>query len=153
MFDLDVSVCRSKQLNQPASQAVPPTKLAAIQSQMGGSSHKEEGSSGSSPRSEGKYRCSSSHESTRVNTLHDVDSPLPPEGQIAIANGSGAARKTQTWSTGSNWPANGPSTGHVGTLSKPPPGRDPKSRARSRDYLKQYVFMLVLGSFYQSCVL
>ncbi|KIP10330.1 hypothetical protein PHLGIDRAFT_28558 [Phlebiopsis gigantea 11061_1 CR5-6] len=110
MLEYALRVERSKQLNQPASQAVPPTKLAAIQSQMGGSSHKEEGSSGSSPRS---------------------------EGQISIPNGAGGARKTQTWSTGSNWPANGPTTGPVGTLSKPPPGRDPKSRARSRDYLKQ----------------
>ena len=30
-------------------------------------------------------------------------------------------------------------TGTVGTMGKPPPGRDPKSRARSRDYLKQFV--------------
>ena len=138
MFYPDVSVCRSKQLSLPASQAVPPTKLAAIQSQMGGSLHKEEGSSGSSPRSEGEHR-RASHESINVNTLYYEDSPLPPEGQIAIPNGSGPTKKTQTWSTGSNWPANGPAPGHVGTLSKPPPGRDQKSRARSRDYLKQYV--------------
>lgn len=29
--------------------------------------------------------------------------------------------------------------GTVGNMGKPPPGRDPKSRARSRDYLKQFV--------------
>lgn len=118
MLEYALRVERTKQLNQPASQAVPPTKLASIQSQMGGSSHKEEGSSGSSPRSE--------------------DSPLPPEGQISLPNGANAVRKTQTWSTGSNWPPqNGPPAGTMGTMGKPPPGRDPKSRARSRDYLKQ----------------
>jgi striatin 1/3/4 len=52
---LNILTChiRTKQLNQSSSQAVPPMKLAAIQSQMGGSSQKDEGSSGSSPRSEG----------------------------------------------------------------------------------------------------
>lgn len=63
---------------------------------------------------------------------------------MSMVNGSGPARKNQTWSTSSAaWPIpNGPSTGTIGTISalgKPPPGRDPKSRARSRDYLKQYV--------------
>lgn len=29
--------------------------------------------------------------------------------------------------------------GTLGNMGKPPPGRDPKSRARSRDYLKQFV--------------
>ena len=43
----------SKQLNQPQAQGVPPAKLAAIQSHMGGTSQKDEDSSGSSPRSEG----------------------------------------------------------------------------------------------------
>ncbi|KAI0698494.1 WD40-repeat-containing domain protein [Cytidiella melzeri] len=116
MLEYALRVERTKQLNQPSSQSVPPTKLAAIQSQMGESSQKDEGSSGSSPRSE--------------------DSPLPPEGHAAIANGP--ARKTQTWSTGTGWHVpTGPSTGTIGVLGKPPPGRDPKSRARSRDYLKQ----------------
>ncbi|KAI0818800.1 WD40-repeat-containing domain protein [Irpex lacteus] len=116
MLEYALRVERTKQLNQPPSQSVPPTKLAAIQSQMGGSSQKDEGSSGSSPRSE--------------------DSPLPPEGPNAVPNGP--ARKTQTWSTGTGWhQLNGPSAGQLGTMGKPPPGRDPKSRARSRDYLKQ----------------
>lgn len=69
VFNLDVSVSRTKQLNQPASQAVPPTKLAAIQSQMGGSSHKEEGSSGSSPRSEGMHLVEH-HTRPRASTCH-----------------------------------------------------------------------------------
>lgn len=68
-----------------------------------------------------------------------TDSPLPPEGPNAVPNGP--ARKTQTWSTGTGWhQLNGPSAGQLGTMGKPPPGRDPKSRARSRDYLKQYVY-------------
>lgn len=56
---LDVSSSSSKQLNQPASQSIPPSKLAAIQAQAATSSEKgdtgshKEGSSGSSPRSEG----------------------------------------------------------------------------------------------------
>lgn len=55
----DVSPASSKQLTQPSSQAVPPAKLATIQSQAGTAAQKEdtfshkEGSSGSSPRSEG----------------------------------------------------------------------------------------------------
>lgn len=56
----DVSLHSSKQLAQPASQAVPPTKLATLQAHLGEKkddaySHKE-GSSGSSPRSEGASR-------------------------------------------------------------------------------------------------
>lgn len=35
-----------------------------------------------------------------------------------------------------------PNTATVGSMGKPPPGRDPKSRARSRDFLKQYVLRL-----------
>lgn len=56
----DVSSASSKQLNQPSSQGVPPTKLATIQAQAGSAGQKEdafshkEGSSGSSPRSEGR---------------------------------------------------------------------------------------------------
>ncbi|KAH8102891.1 WD40-repeat-containing domain protein [Cristinia sonorae] len=121
MLEYALRVERSKQLTQAPS--VPPTKLATIQSQTGGTSGKEdafshkEGSSGSSPRSE--------------------DSPLPPDSRLSIANGSAppaGPTRTQTWS----WShANGPNAATVGTMGKPPPGRDPKSRARSRDYLKQ----------------
>ncbi|KAK7466860.1 1,2-dihydroxy-3-keto-5-methylthiopentene dioxygenase [Stygiomarasmius scandens] len=70
--------------------------------------HKVE-SSGSSPRSE--------------------DSPLPdsrlPNGLPSI----GISGRPMSWA-GLNW------AGGAG-FGKPPPGRDPKSRARSRDYLKQ----------------
>ncbi|KZV67957.1 WD40 repeat-like protein [Peniophora sp. CONT] len=51
------------------------------------------------------------------------DSPLPPQSNV----------KASTWgasNVGSSWSASS-------ALGKPPPGRDPKSRARSRDYLKQ----------------
>jgi len=37
-----------------------------------------------------------------------------------------------------NW-ASLPAGGTAAGLTKPPLGRDPKSRARSRDYLKQFV--------------
>lgn len=61
-FVLDVSYSRSKQLIQPAGQSIPPAKLASIQAQVATSSDKgdagshKEGSSGSSPRSEGASR-------------------------------------------------------------------------------------------------
>ncbi|TCD68234.1 hypothetical protein EIP91_011303 [Steccherinum ochraceum] len=123
MLEYALRVERSKQLTQAPS--VPPAKLATIQSQSGGTSGKDdayshkEGSSGSSPRSE--------------------DSPLPPDSRLSLPNGSApppGPTRTQTWST--TWgPSNGPNAGSVGTMGKPPPGRDPKSRARSRDYLKQ----------------
>ncbi|VDB86970.1 unnamed protein product [Peniophora sp. CBMAI 1063] len=51
------------------------------------------------------------------------DSPLPPQN-IVRASTWGAGGASSSWSASS-------------ALGKPPPGRDPKSRARSRDYLKQ----------------
>ncbi|KAH0830276.1 WD40-repeat-containing domain protein [Lanmaoa asiatica] len=87
----------------------PPSKLAALQQNAKDDtqSHKD-GSSGSSPRSE--------------------DSPLPSEklpNGVAPRVPSGAPPA----------PTSAPSAGAA--LSKVPTGRDPKSRARSRDYLKQ----------------
>jgi hypothetical protein len=64
---------------------------------------------------------------------HATDSPLPSE---RAPNGTSATRPPSWSGTNANWGAGPPSVGSVG---KPPPGRDPKSRARSRDYLKQYV--------------
>ncbi|KAJ7090211.1 WD40-repeat-containing domain protein [Mycena belliarum] len=122
MLEYALRMERSKQLAQPstASQSVPPAKLAAIQGLTSSTSqkddaqsHKEE-SSGSSPRSE--------------------DSPLP-DGRVNGVASIGPSGRPNSWG-GSNW-TNGPSTGTVAGLGKPPPGRDPKSRARSRDYLKQ----------------
>ncbi|KAJ7632250.1 WD40-repeat-containing domain protein [Roridomyces roridus] len=119
MLEYALRMERSKQLTQPApaSQSVPPAKLAAIQALTSSSSqkddvqsHKEE-SSGSSPRSE--------------------DSPLP-DARVNGAASIGPTGRPNSW----GW-TNGPSTGTVAGLGKPPPGRDPKSRARSRDYLKQ----------------
>lgn len=60
-FVFNVSSSSSKQLAQPAGQSIPPSKLAAIQAQAATSSEKgdtgshKEGSSGSSPRSEGTW--------------------------------------------------------------------------------------------------
>lgn len=73
--------------------------------------------------------------------LPATDVPLPSEGRVpmggpSLPNGIGASNqnKANTWG-GSNW--SGPP--NAAALGKPPPGRDPKSRARSRDYLKQFV--------------
>ena len=73
------------------------------------------------------------------------DAPLPSENRMSItslgamANGTPATNKAQTWG-GNNWQsgANGNMPASI-PLAKPALGRDPKSRARSRDYLKQYV--------------
>ncbi|RDB21478.1 Striatin-3 [Hypsizygus marmoreus] len=121
MLEYALRMERSKQLAQPTSQNNPPTKLAASQYHIASSSQKEdaqshkEESGGSSPRSE--------------------DSPLPdsrlPNGAPAV----GSMGRPASWG-GANW-SNGPTGGTLAGLGKPPPGRDPKSRARSRDYLKQ----------------
>ncbi|KAG6836614.1 hypothetical protein H0H93_006035 [Arthromyces matolae] len=116
MLEYALRMERSKQLTQTNSQIVPPSKLALLQNTGSSSSqkddaqsHKEE-SGGSSPRSE--------------------DSPLP-DGRLA----NGAPPVSSLGRPGSWGSNNGPSGG--ATLGKPPPGRDPKSRARSREYLKQ----------------
>ncbi|KAF8184970.1 WD40-repeat-containing domain protein [Mycena galopus ATCC 62051] len=122
MLEYALRMERSKQLTQPppTSSSVPPAKLAAIQALTSSTSqkddvqsHKEE-SSGSSPRSE--------------------DSPLP-DGRVNGVASVGPSGRPHSWAAGANWP-NGPAAAAAG-LGKPPPGRDPKSRARSRDYLKQ----------------
>lgn len=77
-----------------------------------------------------------------------IDIALAPEQRLSISglpsnNGippaGPSSRKDPMLAS---WPvvsANGnPPVLHLG---KPLPGRDPKSRARSRDYLKQYVFL------------
>ncbi|EMD38667.1 hypothetical protein CERSUDRAFT_82942 [Gelatoporia subvermispora B] len=125
MLEYALRVERSKQLTQPASQSVPPAKLATLQAHGGTLSQKDdayshkEGSGGSSPRSD--------------------DSPLPPDrmSTASVSNGNPLSR-TQTWIGTGTWSlTNGPPGGTIGTLGKAPMGRDPKSRARSRDYLKQ----------------
>ncbi|KAF7359399.1 Striatin-related protein [Mycena sanguinolenta] len=122
MLEYALRMERSKQLAQPppTSSSVPPAKLAAIQALTSSTSqkddvqsHKEE-SSGSSPRSE--------------------DSPLPDARVNGVAS-VGPSGRPNSWA-GANWP-NGPAAAAAAGLGKPPPGRDPKSRARSRDYLKQ----------------
>lgn len=63
------------------------------------------------------------------------DSPLP---DARIPNGAptvGPSGRPNSWG-GANW-ANGPARSAVSGLGKPPPGRDPQSRNRSRDYIKQ----------------
>ncbi|TFK54848.1 WD40 repeat-like protein [Heliocybe sulcata] len=121
MLEYALRMERSKQLSQPSSAPAP--KAASVQAQNvqkdETGSHKE-GSSGSSPRSE--------------------DIQLPPENRSVGsmpngAPGAGPSGRPLTWA--GNFPlTNGPATGTV-ALGKPAPGRDPKSRARSRDFLKQ----------------
>ncbi|KAI0295494.1 WD40-repeat-containing domain protein [Russula brevipes] len=112
MLEYALRVERSKQLSQsaPPSQSVPPAKLASL--------HHKEGSIPSSPRSE--------------------DSPLPPERAPNGSSVVGSARAS-VWAgppSSSGWTnTNGPPS--TAPLGKPSLGRDPKSRARSRDYLKQ----------------
>jgi hypothetical protein len=132
----------SKQLTAPSGTAQP-SKSTTLQQQGAKDdvqSHKD-GSSGSSPRSDGA--CFSDPWGAvyffgvfNINTP-TIDSPLPSE---RIPNGTSAppARQPSWPGTSANWSVGLPSGGSVG---KPPPGRDPKSRARSRDYLKQYVFL------------
>ncbi|KAF9475668.1 WD40 repeat-like protein [Pholiota conissans] len=121
MLEYALRMERSKQLSLPASHSAPPTKLSTIQANAAASSQKddlhsqkEESGGGSSPRSE--------------------DSPLP---ENRLPNGAGSTAgppRAGSWGA-TNWPnamASGPAA-----LGKPPLGRDPKSRARSRDYLKQ----------------
>ncbi|KAF5391840.1 hypothetical protein D9757_001679 [Collybiopsis confluens] len=114
MLEYALRMERSKQLNQSA---VPPAKLASLQAQTTKDdiSNPKEESGTSSPRSD--------------------DSPLPdprlPNGAISI----GPTGRPGSWA-GLNWPS-GPSANTLAGIGKPPPGRDPKSRARSRDYLKQ----------------
>ncbi|KAJ7871503.1 WD40-repeat-containing domain protein [Mycena olivaceomarginata] len=131
MLEYALRMERSKQLAQPppASSSVPPAKLAAIQGLTSSTSqkddvqsHKEE-SSGSSPRSEGTCPPSS---------LYRL--PLPDARVNGVAS-IGPSGRPNSWA-GTNW-HNGPAAAAAAGLGKPPPGRDPKSRARSRDYLKQ----------------
>ncbi|KAI0320507.1 WD40-repeat-containing domain protein [Amylostereum chailletii] len=115
MLEYALRMERSKQLTQPST--APHSKAVSAAQKEDGLVQKE-GSSGSSPRSE--------------------DSPLPPEPRIP--NGVASGHRPTTWAgapaTWSNASAPPPAAA-VAALGKPPPGRDPKSRARSRDYLKQ----------------
>ncbi|KAF8803610.1 WD40 repeat-like protein [Phlegmacium glaucopus] len=120
MLEYALRMERSKQLTQPASHSTPSTKLLTIQanaaplSQKDDSHSQKEDSGGSSPRSE--------------------DSPLP-DGRLPNGGSiNGPSGRPNYWGS-TNW-SNLPG-GTIAGLGKPPLGRDPKSRARSRDYLKQ----------------
>ncbi|KAL0578241.1 1,2-dihydroxy-3-keto-5-methylthiopentene dioxygenase [Marasmius crinis-equi] len=117
MLEYALRMERSKQLSQPQQQTAPPAKLASIQAQNATTTQKEEPqthkdeSSGSSPQS-----------------------PLPDRLPNGVPS-TGPTGRPGSWG-GLTW-ANGPPSSAMAGLGKPPPGRDPKSRARSRDYLKQ----------------
>jgi len=117
MLEYALRVERSKQLSHSTNSSNTSSKLSAIQAaaQKEESGSQKADSGRSSPRSE--------------------DSPLPesrlPNG--VILNGPAATRPSSWGPTNLPNPAGGPSI----SAGKPPLGRDQKSRARSRDYLKQ----------------
>ena len=129
---IDVSCRSSKQLVQPAAQSVPPAKLATLQSQIALTSHKDDASSGSSPRSEGTCP------PCRATAFYSNVGRHASVFRLPGASG-GPPSRTQTWISATGWGGANLNAATVGTMGKPPPGRDPKSRARSRDFLKQYV--------------
>ncbi len=65
-----------------------------------------------------------------------IDIPLP-DSRLANGSSNGPLGRPNSWST-TNW-SSLTGGGAIPGLGKPPLGRDPKSRARSRDYLKQCV--------------
>ncbi|KAJ8078481.1 1,2-dihydroxy-3-keto-5-methylthiopentene dioxygenase [Marasmius tenuissimus] len=120
MLEYALRMERSKQLTQPQQQTALPSKLVSTQTQNVQTAQKDEPqthkveSSGSSPRSE--------------------ESPLPDRLPNGVSS-TGPTGRPGSWA-GLTW-ANGPASNPSAGLGKPPPGRDPKSRARSREYLKQ----------------
>lgn len=76
-----------------------------------------------------------------------LDSPLP-DGRLPNGGSLNGPSGRQNYWGSTNW-SNLPAGGTIAGLGKPPLGRDPKSRARSRDYLKQYV---VLASHISSTI-
>ncbi|TFK67888.1 WD40 repeat-like protein [Pluteus cervinus] len=114
MLEYALRVERSKQLVSPAAQGSAKLPTIPNTQKEDGQSGKED-SSGSSPRSD--------------------DSPLPDSRLVHSSNVLASNGRPSSWA-GSNW-LGGPSATSLASFGKPPPGRDPKSRARSRDYLKQ----------------
>ncbi|KAF8574175.1 WD40 repeat-like protein [Ramaria rubella] len=118
MLEYALRMERTKQLNQQS--ATSSAKANVTQPQV---SQKEDtqpppkdGSGSSSPRSD--------------------DSPLPDHGSLgSMPNGAPpSGGRPQTWGGVSSAPTNPAALAGIG---KPPPGRDPRSRQRSKDYLKQ----------------
>jgi striatin 1/3/4 len=80
-------------------------------------------------------------DSTKSNSYLLADVPLPGEQRLSIGGEPPAApngvasttTRTQTWKD--NWSNAG--SGGAALAKVPPPARDPRARARSRDYLKQ----------------
>ncbi|KAG9018194.1 hypothetical protein FRB90_011892 [Tulasnella sp. 427] len=140
MLEYALRMERSKQLNQPSS-AIPPQKAASLQGQSvkEEGSHKD-GSGNSSPRSDdsplpgtGENRLSIGSLSGLPNgTGPSMTSSASASGPLsAIAAGVNMNTRPQTWAGVPNGAA------LPSAIGKPPPGRDAKGRARSRDFLKQ----------------
>jgi striatin 1/3/4 len=136
MLEYALRVERSKQLTQSASSLSTQSKGTSSNKDDAGSGAPKQGSGSSSPGS--------------------PDSPVATEARLPATVPNGVAppaagpasqpdaTRPQTWS-GTNWaPSSGGPNGvspagstNAALLGKPQPGRDPKSRARSREYLKQ----------------
>lgn len=112
MLEYALKVERTKQVNQPATSA-PSNKLASLRKEDDPAPLKE-GSGSSSPRSE--------------------DIPLPGEQRAGAASIPGLPNSRPQSIAGING-LTSQSTGNP--LATKMTGRDPKSRARSKDYLKQ----------------
>ncbi|PVF98599.1 WD40 repeat-like protein [Serendipita vermifera] len=77
-------------------------------------------------------------EGSGENSPHSEDAALPAEARLSIGslpNGGPGVSKTSQPAPKESWSA-GANAANL-SLGKPPLGRDPRSRARSRDYLKQ----------------
>ncbi|KAG8729891.1 hypothetical protein FRC12_020645 [Ceratobasidium sp. 428] len=112
MLEYALKVERTKQVNQPAASA-PSNKLASLRKEDDAAPLKE-GSGSSSPRSE--------------------DIPLPGEARPGVPSIPGLPNSRPQSIAGINGLA---SQSSANPLAIKMTGRDPKSRARSKDYLKQ----------------
>ncbi|KAF8606520.1 WD40 repeat-like protein [Ceratobasidium sp. AG-I] len=112
MLEYALKVERTKQVNQPATSA-PSTKLASLRKEDDSAPLKE-GSGSSSPRSE--------------------DIPLPGEQRAGAPSIPGLPNSRPQSIAGINGLASQSAGNPLATKMT---GRDPKSRARSKDYLKQ----------------
>ncbi|KZT44179.1 WD40 repeat-like protein [Sistotremastrum suecicum HHB10207 ss-3] len=131
MLEYALRMERSKQLNQtsgaastkgsqPTSQGDRPLQKDDAQSHKGGSI------GSSSPRSDDSPL---PDQRLSISSLPNVPNGVPFSG---LSSKTGAA--PNNWALQANGLGPVPSAANLG---KAPPGRDPKSRARSRDYLKQ----------------
>ncbi|KIY43704.1 WD40 repeat-like protein [Fistulina hepatica ATCC 64428] len=130
MLEYALRMERSKQLSQ-SSPSIPAAKLVA-----GAGTGTQAGQVPSQSRPED---ANLNKDDSGPNSPHSEDSPLP--NSRATNGGSSDSTRPQSWGGVLN-PAWASINGNAANASlagvgKPPLGRDPRSRARSREYLKQ----------------